>query len=308
MKLNTQNAKAPALVVLAAGIGRRYGGLKQIEPVGPSGEIVIDYSIFDAIAAGFSRVVFVIRRDIEDSFRSTIEPHFAGRIPISYAFQETQDVPAGFAHAARSKPWGTGHALYACRHEIRSEPFGVINADDFYGRRSFELLASRLQNIAAEEDHYCLVGFVLRNTLSEHGPVSRGVCEVRDGRLVSVTERHKIVPHGQGGATCPAADGNTLFSGDEIVSMNLWGFTPNIFAHLDNAFRRFLPAEGSKPDSEFMLPAVVDELIHAGRARVDVLTSPEKWLGVTYPDDKARVAEGVRGLIRRGIYSERLWT
>ena len=304
MKSSVQHTMPPVLVVLAAGIGRRYGGLKQIEPVGPSGEIVIDYSIFDAIAAGFSRVVFVIRRDIEESFRSTIEPHFAGRIAISYAFQETSDVPAGFAHAARSKPWGTGHALYACRHEIHGEPFGVINADDFYGRRSFQLLAGQLKSIAAERDRYGLVGFILRNTLSEHGPVSRGVCEVRDGRLVSVTERHKIVPDTRGGATCP----ETAFSGDEIVSMNLWGFTPTIFEHLEKAFREFLPREGSKPDAEFMLPAVVDELIHTDRAKVDVLTSPEKWLGVTYPDDKARVAEGVRGLIRSGIYSERLWT
>jgi len=292
------------LVVLAAGIGRRYGGLKQIEAVGPSGEIVIDYSIFDAVAAGFSRVVFVIRRDIEDAFRSTIEPHFAGRVALDYAFQEPGDVPAGFSPAARTKPWGTGHALYACRRAIRGEPFGVINADDFYGRRSFALLADQLHTLSPSPDRYGLVGFVLRNTLSEHGPVSRGVCEVSGGRLVSVTERHKIVPDGRGGATCPGLS----FTGDEVVSMNLWGFTPSIFDHLDRAFREFLPREGAAADAEFMLPAVVDDLIRAGRVSVDVLTSPEKWLGVTYPEDKTRVAEGIRSLIRAGVYSERLWT
>ena len=180
----------------------------------------------------------------------------------------------------------------------------MINADDFYGRRSFELLAGQLRGIAAAPNRYGLVGFILRNTLSEHGPVSRGVCEVSGGRLISVTERHKIVPDGRGGAACPGMG----FTGDEIVSMNLWGFTPSIFDHLGQAFREFLPREGAKADAEFMLPAVVDELIHTGRATVDILTSPEKWLGVTYPEDRTRVAEGIRSLIRAGVYSQRLWT
>lgn len=298
----------PTLVVLAAGIGRRYGGLKQIEPVGPSGEIVIDYSVFDAIAAGFGKLLFVIRREIEDSFKSVIEPHFAGRIPIEYAYQELGDVPAGFtAPRGRTKPWGTGHAVYACRRACR-EPFAVINADDFYGRTSFKLLADRLGQLPPQGDRHCLVAFTLRNTLSDHGPVSRGVCHAGgNGLLSNVVEHHKVAqagPHVQG-----LRDGKAVtLTGNEPVSMNLWGFIPTLFDPLDREFRAFLPSAMDDTSVEFQLPTVVDSLIHQGRAEVEVLHSHERWLGVTYPDDKARVTAGIRDLVKAGVYPQKLWT
>ena len=298
----------PTLVVLAAGIGSRYGGLKQIEAVGPSGEIVIDYSVFDALAAGFGKLLFVIRRDIEDTFRSVIEPHFAGRIAIEYAYQELADVPAGFAAPqGRTKPWGTGHAVYACRHACR-EPFAVINADDFYGRTSFKLLADRLKQLSPEGNRHCLVAFILRNTLSDHGPVSRGVCQAgKDGLLSNVVEHHKVAQKGTSVQGLRDGEPVTL-TGEEPVSMNLWGFTPTIFEHLDREFRAFLPSAMDSASVEFQLPTVVDSLIRQGRAEVEVLYSHERWLGVTYPEDKGHVVAGIRELVRAGIYSQKLWT
>ena len=298
---------SPTLAVLAAGIGSRYGGLKQIEPVGPSGEIVIDYSVFDAIAAGFGKLLFVIRRDIEDTFRSVIEPHFAGRIAIEYAYQELDDVPAGFAApSGRTKPWGTGHAVYACRHACR-EPFAVINADDFYGRASFQLLADALRKLPPKGSRHCLVAFTLRNTLSDHGPVSRGVCHAgKDGLLQTVVEHHKVE---QKGATVHGLRDSkpVTLTGEEPVSMNLWGFAPTIFEHLDREFRKFLPTAMDNAGAEFQLPTVVDTLIRGGRAEVEVIRSGERWLGVTYPEDKARVVSGIRDLVRTGAYSQNLW-
>jgi UTP-glucose-1-phosphate uridylyltransferase len=298
----------PTLAVLAAGIGHRYGGLKQIEPVGPSGEIVIDYSVFDAIGAGFGKLLFVIRREIEDTFKSVIEPHFAGRIPIEYAYQELSDVPAGFTpQQDRTKPWGTGHAVYACRHACR-EPFAVINADAFYGRTSFKLLAEKLGLLSPKGNRHCLVAFILRNTLSDHGPVSRGVCHAGDDDLLSnVVEHHKVAQagnHVQG-----LRDGKAVtLTGEEPVSMNLWGFAPTIFDHLDREFRAFLPTAMDNITIEFQLPTVVDSLISQGRAEVEVLYSHERWLGVTYPDDKARVVAGIRDLVKAGVYPQKLWT
>jgi UTP-glucose-1-phosphate uridylyltransferase len=297
----------PTLAVLAAGIGHRYGGLKQIEPVGPSGEIVIDYSVFDAIGAGFGKLLFVIRREIEDTFKSVIEPHFAGRIPIEYAYQELGDVPAGFTPPqGRTKPWGTGHAVYACRHACR-EPFAVINADDFYGRTSFKLLADRLGQLSREGNRYCLVAFTLRNTLSDHGPVSRGVCFAGEDDLLSnVVEHHKVEQTGtrvQG-----LRDGKDVtLTGEEPVSMNLWGFTPTLFDHLEREFRAFLPSAMDNTSVEFQLPTVVDSLIHQGRAEVEVLHSNERWLGVTYPQDKPHVIAGIRDLVKAGVYPQKLW-
>lgn len=297
----------PTLAILAAGIGSRYGGLKQIEPVGPSGEIVIDYSIFDAIAAGFGRIVIVIRRDIEETFRSVIEPHFAGRIPHAYVYQELSDLPAGFpAPADRPKPWGTAHAVYVCRREIR-EPFGVINADDFYGKSSFQVLADQLRQLRAGENRYGLVAFVLRNTLSDHGPVARGVCRVGpDGLLAGVKEHYQIQKYGAA-VRCVVDSQPSTLTGNEPVSMNLWAFTPTFFEHLEREFRLYLPAALKNPKSEFQLPTVVDTLIREGRAKVEVATSHEKWLGVTYPEDKPLVAAGIRELIKAGVYREKLW-
>ena len=298
----------PTLAVLAAGIGHRYGGLKQIESVGPSGEIVIDYSVFDAIGAGFGKLLFVIRREIEDTFRSVIEPHFAGRIPIEYAYQELDDVPAGFTPPlSRTKPWGTGHAVYACRRACR-EPFAVINADDFYGRTSFKMLADTLGQLAPTGNRYCLVAFILRNTLSDHGPVSRGVCQAaEDDLLLNVVEHHKVERTGtrvQG-----LRDGKAVtLTGEEPVSMNLWGFTPTVFDHLEREFRASMPSATDNANIEFQLPTVVDSLIHQGRAEVEILHSHERWLGVTYPEDKPRVAAGIRDLVKAGVYPHKLWT
>ncbi len=297
----------PTLVVLAAGIGSRYGGLKQIEPIGPSGEIVIDYSIYDAIAAGFGKIVFVIRRDIEEAFRAKADPHFARRIPVDYAFQELSDLPAGFQPpAARPKPWGTAHAVYAARKAVK-EPFGVINADDFYGRSSFQLLADQLKKYDAKDNRYCLVAFVLRNTLSDFGPVARGVCRATaDGHLAEVVERKRIEPDGHAAKFLDGEEWKPL-TGDEPVSMNLWGFTPTFFDYLEEDFRAFLAVSREDPKAEHQLPTVVDKLVHQRRVTVDILQSHEKWLGVTYPDDKALVQKGVRDLIKAGVYPEKLW-
>lgn len=297
----------PTLVVMAAGIGSRYGGLKQIEPVGPSGEIVIDYSIYDAIRAGFGRVVFIIRREIETAFRAISDAHFAGRIACDYVFQELDRLPAGFAAPpGRVKPWGTGHALLVCREAVR-EPFAAINADDFYGRRSFAALADFLRGVRPDSTDYALVGFTLRNTLSEHGAVARGICAADErGRLTSIVERLKIEKAGAGARYEENGEWRPL-TGDEPVSMNMWAFTPRIFESLDAGFRRFLPGALAQPKAEFLIPTHVGEEVAAGRARVQVLETPEPWLGVTYPEDKPAVAAGIRERIARGEYPDNLW-
>ena len=297
----------PTLVVLAAGIGSRYGGLKQIDPVGRHGEIVLDYSVYDAIRAGFGKIVFVIRREIEKPFKEVIEPHFAGRIALAYAFQDLTDLPAGFtAPVNRAKPWGTAHALYACRDAVR-EPFGVINADDFYGRTSYRILAEKLKQVGGQPNRYCLVAFTLRNTLSDHGTVSRGVCEVdANGLLTKVVERRKIERQG---ATARYSENDRWFnlSGDEDVSMNMWGFTPSFFGPLGHGLEQFLSASIQNPAAEYQLPTAVDALIHNTAATVEVLRTSERWLGVTYPEDKQVVVAGLRELVKAGVYPEKLW-
>lgn len=296
------------LVVLAAGIGSRYGGLKQIEAVGPNGAIVIDYSVYDAIRAGFDRVVCVIRRDIENDFRSIVASRFEKHIPVDYVFQDMADLPAGFSVPAdRKKPWGTGHAVLACRDVVKS-PFAVINADDFYGRRSYEALGQFLKGVQADSSAYSMVGFTLRNTLSEHGHVARGVCEVdKNGLLTRVVERTHIEKTDTG-ARFTDADGSQLqLTGDEVVSMNMWGLTPMLFSHLQREFAVFLQKNIANPKAEFFLPTVVDGLIHSGKATAKVLSTPEHWFGVTYPQDKAVVVEGIRALVAKGVYPEKLW-
>lgn len=286
------------LVVLAAGMGSRYGGLKQVDPVGPSGETVLDYAVFDAIRAGFTRVVFVIRRDFEDLFRDKIGARYAGRIAVDYVFQSLFALPSGFAVPAdREKPWGTGHAVWCAREAVR-ENFAVINADDFYGADSFRQLASFLG--AARGASYAMVGFKLANTLSEHGAVSRGVCVAGEGgALVSITEHTGITPD-QVGA------GRT-FSGAELVSMNCWGFTPALFAGLDTQFREFLTARGTDLKAEFYLPAAVSTQIARREAAVRVLPTESSWFGVTYRDDKPRVAAAIAALVDAGTYPAELF-
>lgn len=295
----------PALLVLAAGIGSRYGGLKQIDPVGPSGETIIDYSVYDALRAGFGKLVFVIRKDIEQPFRQTLGARFEKRIAVEYVFQELDALPPGFqVPAGRTRPWGTTHAILVAHNAIH-EPFAVINADDFYGAQGFRLLAQHLHS--ATED-YAMVGFVLRNTLSDFGTVARGVSRVdSSGFLESVVELLKVERDGVHARNTDPAGEVTHLTGDEVVSMNMWGFTPRIFAQLREDFERFLQLRGTELRSECFIPNTVTHYIAAGQARVKVLPTNDSWFGVTYREDHPRVVESIRRLVRGGYYPERLW-
>ncbi|WPJ95529.1 sugar phosphate nucleotidyltransferase [Coraliomargarita algicola] len=297
------NTKKPTLLILAAGMGSRYGGLKQLDPVGPSGETILDYSIYDAMAAGFGKVVFVIRRDFEEEFKQIVGARYEKLITVEYVFQELTTLPDGFAAPAeRSKPWGTGHAILMAQ-EVIQEPFGVINADDFYGRNAYEQLATFLMK--SEEPHtHTMVAYKLRNTLSEHGTVSRGVCQTNElGQLLSVEEVTAIAKDGSG---AKAEDRN--FTGDELVSMNLWGFQPSVFTALENQFRTFLSEKGQEMKSEFYIPFVIDEEIRAKRAQVKVLETDSQWTGVTYREDKPAVQAFIQNLISQAIYPSNLHT
>ncbi len=297
---------SPTLLVLAAGMGSRYGGLKQIDPVGPGGETIIDYSIFDALRAGFGKVVFVIRKDIEDAFRETVGARFEKRVPVDYVFQSLEAIPAGFAvPAGRTKPWGTTHAILAAADAIH-EPFAAINADDFYGAQGYRELAGHLTSGSPD---YAMVGFTLRNTLSEFGSVARGVCRVSgDDTLQTIVELTKIERDGNG-ARNTDADGNvTRLSGDEPVSMNMWAFLPRIFDQLRVRFEQFLQKSGTDPKAECLIPMTVGQLVSDGEARVKVLRTNDSWFGVTYREDRPRVIESVRALISAGAYPEKLWS
>lgn len=298
----------PTLVVMAAGVGSRYGGLKQIDPVGPAGEIMLDYSVFDAIRAGFGKVVFIIRRDIEQDFKAVIVSHFAGRVPVDYVFQELANLPAGFTVPPdRQKPWGTGHAVLQCKAAVK-EPFAVINADDFYGRRSYVVIADYLKQLRPDSHHHAMVGFKLANTLSDHGSVTRGICETdSQGKLVSVVERFKIEKTGTG-ARFENEHGQWVnCRGGEIASMNMFGFTPTLFDMLAEKFPSFLKGAAGHPKAEFLLPAIVNTLIQERRITLTVLQTPEQWFGVTYKEDKPIVSAGIRAQIAAGAYPERLW-
>ncbi len=300
----------PTLLVLAAGMGSRYGGLKQLDAVGPNGETLIDYAIYDACRAGFDRVVFVIRRDFANAFHDTIGRRYADRIPVAYVYQYLEALPLGRTPPdGRTKPWGTGHAVLMARQVIE-EPFAVINADDFYGAAGFQTMADCLRACKPESTDYAMVGYRLRNTLSEYGSVSRGLCCCdASGELQSVIETHGI--HHIGDrivAKDPQADNATVsLSGDEVVSMNLWGFTPSIFPFLAEQFDEFLDARDHEPAGEFYLPAAVGRLTESGQARVRVEVCEARWLGVTYREDKPRVARGVAELVNQGVYPTPLW-
>ena len=298
----------PTLMILAAGMGSRYGGLKQMDPVGPSGEIVLDYSIFDALRAGFGRVVFVIRRDIESAFREKVGAKWEARIPCGYAFQELGDVPDGFAVPAdRAKPWGTAHAIRAGRREIAG-PFAAINADDFYGAASFRALAGHLIPERHASGH-CMVAFRLGQTLSEHGSVSRGVCLCGEDRLLTgIQERTRITRHADGTLWDEPEGGVAArLTGAEPVSMNCWGFMPGVFGELEAAFGAFLRGSGgASPKAEFTIPSVVDGLIRSGRGTVKVLETTSRWFGVTYREDKGTVQESIRALVAAGEYPQAL--
>lgn len=304
----------PTLIVMAAGIGSRYGGggLKQIDPVGPNGEVIMEYSVYDALRAGFGRVVFVIKEEMEDAFRAKLGRAIERQCDVAYAFQRLDDVPEGFqVPPERVKPWGTAHATLTARHVVDT-PFAVINADDFYGRASFQVLGDYLRG-ARDRDRgydYCMVGFVLRNTLTDHGYVSRGICTVDDeGFLVSVRERTRIEKAGED-AKYTEDGGETWVEipGDGVASMNMWGFTPGLFSELEARFLLFLQRNGDNVlKAEYFLPDFVGALVGEGRATVRVLPTDERWFGVTYVEDKPRIQQAIQALIGQGVYPENLW-
>ena len=295
---------------MAAGIGARYGGLKQMEPVGPGGEAVLDYSVYDAKRAGFGKFIFVVRRAIEQDFRDTFGRRFAGHVNVDYACQEVDMVPAGhYVPPDRKKPWGTGHAVL-CAAPSLDRPFAVINADDLYGAESFRVLAQFLaKSTAATPEQFAMVGFQLDRTLSEHGTVARGLCQTDAAGFLTSVEELTAIEKQPGGARNKEADGSYgQLSGKEIVSMNCWGFTPAALGGLRRLFKGFLDRYQSDPKAEFYLPTAVNALIQEGQARVKVLPTPSHWFGVTYREDRAVVVESIRALIRAGAYPERLWT
>jgi len=278
-----------------------------MEALGPGGATLLDYSVYDALKAGFGKVVFVIRRDIEDDFKKIVGRKWEGKVPVRYVFQELSMVPEGFkAPEGRKKPWGTGHAIWVAQAAIL-EPFAVINADDYYGKDSFKVLGKHLSKLKdMGRTDYSMVGFKLKNTLSEHGTVSRGVCKVQAGKLKEVVERVEI---GQEGKKAYYQEEGKRFplKGTETVSMNMWGFTPRLFEQLGAGFRRFLEEKGGEERSEFLIPRVVDELVRKKAAQVKVLPTKSPWFGVTYPEDKERVKAAILKLVEKGAYPERPW-
>ena len=300
--------KDVTLVVLAAGMGSRYGGLKQIDPIGPNGEIILEMSAFDAIRAGFNKIVFIIKKAIEEDFKKAIGNKIAEHIKVEYVFQEMDAcLPEGYEIPAdRVKPWGTAHAILCCKNVIH-EPFAVINADDYYGIASFQKLHDYLVS-NADETAYSMVGFVLGNTLTDHGSVARGVCKVEDGKLAGVDERTRIEKR-EGKVQYYENDTWYDVDANSLVSMNMWGFTASVLKEIDARFAAFLDRELPKNPikCEYFLPFVVDELLKEGKADVTVLKSIDRWYGVTYKEDKETVVNAIKGLKEAGFYPEKLW-
>jgi hypothetical protein len=297
----------PALIVLAAGMGSRYGGLKQLDHIGPSGEFIIDYSVYDAIRAGFGKVVFVIRKDIEKLFRQSISQRYEKLIEVDYAYQEIDSIPENYPiPSERSKPWGTGHALLVAEQKVKT-PFAVINADDFYGKNGYKLLADFLQT--EKKGSYAMVGFQLEKTLSENGSVSRGICRVDDNSyLIEVNEMTKIIRNQNGVIENSSPNGETIqLTGNEIVSLNMWGFQTDFFEYLNKLFINFLDRNINVPGSEFYLPAAVHSTITSTPASVKVLKTDDNWFGVTYKEDKPTVMKKIKTLVENGIYPEQLF-
>ena len=298
----------PTLFILASGMVSRYGGLKQLDGFGPNGETFMNYSVFDAMRAGFGKVVFVIRKDFEEDFRRVVLSKYADHVPCEVCFQGIDNLPEGFTrNPERTKPWGTNHAVLMAKDLIH-EPFMVINADDFYGKESFEVMAKFLLSVNGEQGKYCMAGYRVGNTLSEHGTVSRGVCATNKmGYLTDVVERTAI----------QAKDGHILFpdeNGNEVeipfdtpVSMNMWGFTPEYFEYTEEAFKAFLTEYGQELKTEFYIPTLVNDLIKAGKATCQVLDTPAKWFGVTYADDRQMVVDKIQALVDAGVYPSKLF-
>ena len=304
--------KNTTLVIMAAGLGSRFGsGIKQLEPFGPNGEIIMDYSIYDALAAGFNKIVFIIRRSLEKDFKEVIGNRIEKIANVVYAYQELDDLPAGFTvPEGRTKPWGTGQAILCCK-DIVDEPFIVINADDYYGKDAFVKLHDYLINPApvSEALNFCMAGFILGNTLSDNGSVTRGICHVNSKKhLLGVKETHDIYKTENGAGVPNGTGGFTPIDPKSIVSMNMWGFTPELFDILEKGFSNFLSditRDGLK--AEYLIPTVVDSLIKNGTAQVTMLETNDKWFGVTYREDKENVVKSLRKLIDAGIYPEKLF-
>ena len=288
------------LLIMAAGMGSRYGGLKQLDSVGPNQETIIDYSVYDAIRAGFGKVVFVIRKEFYNEFKSLITDKYLGKIKVEFAFQELENLPADFScPEERKKPWGTGHAILSAK-DIIQEPFVAINGDDFYGLESFKVVADYYQNGGSE---FSMVAFQLDNTLSDFGSVTRGLCTLKGNKLDTVIETGGLIMSEKG----MTSDRNIHLNGKEPVSMNVWGFTPDLFGYLESMFIQFLKEEGGALKSEYLIPSVVNNLIQTDRKSVHILHSSAKWFGVTYKEDKSYVMDEIKKLIKDGHYPKNLF-
>ena len=289
------------LLVMAAGMGSRYGGLKQLDAVGPSGETIIDFSVYDAIRAGYNKAVFIIRKDFEKQFKEKISNKYQDKIKVEIVYQDLHDLPNSFSCPKdRSKPWGTGHAILAARNVI-SEPFAAINGDDFYGKESFKIISDHYSSV---NSGFAMAAFQLDKTLSDYGSVSRGICEQNLNQLVTVVETHGIKKNSAGNIEC---DRDISLLGNELVSMNMWGFMPSIFDHLEKMFNEFLDENISDLKSEFLIPSVVNDLIEKNIEKVQVLKTKSTWFGVTYIEDKPFVKNQIKELIQIGIYPEKLF-
>lgn len=295
----------PTLLILAAGMGSRYGGLKQLDGIGPNGETIMDYSVFDAIRCGFGKIVFVIRRDFEDDFRKTILSKYENKIKTEVVFQQIDKLPAGFtANPDRVKPWGTNHAVLMAKDAIR-EPFAVINADDFYGYDSFKVLSKALYDMIGTENNYCMVGFHVGNTLSEGGTVSRGVCSTNEDHQLTTVEEHHGIERKNGVVCFENPDGKTgEIDENTVVSMNMWGFTPDYFDYSEKEFIEFLTNNKDQLKGEFYIPSMVNKLINDKIATVKVHETQSSWFGVTYSQDRENVVNNIKKLIEDGTYPE----
>jgi UTP-glucose-1-phosphate uridylyltransferase len=297
----------PTLFILAAGMGSRYGGLKQLDGLGPNGETIMDYSVFDAMRAGFGKVVFVIRKDFEDDFRKVVLSKYADHVPCEVCFQGIDNLPEGFTrNPERTKPWGTNHAVLMAKDLIK-EPFMVINADDFYGKESFEVMAKFLLEVNGQEGKYCMAGYRVGNTLSEHGTVSRGVCATdKMGFLTDVVERTAI--ENKNGHVVYQDNGvDVEIPFETPVSMNMWGFTPEYFTYAEEAFKAFLTENSQELKAEFYIPTLVNDMIKSGKATCQVLDTTAKWFGVTYADDRQMVVDKIQALVDAGVYPNKLF-
>lgn len=299
----------PTLLVLAAGMGSRYGSLKQLDGLGPNNETIMDYSIYDAIRAGFGKVVFVIRKSFESDFREKILSKYENQIPVELVYQDIDNLPEGFSvPEGREKPWGTNHAVMMAKDVIK-EPFAVINADDFYGKESYKVLAQKLTSVTDKKGDYCMVGYRVGNTLSESGSVARGVCQVNEqDQLTGVVERTAIERNKKGEIAFTDENGiECTLNENTPVSMNMWGFTPDYFEYSDKLFVKFLEEKGSDLKSEFFIPLVVNELVSQHLATVQVLDTPAQWFGVTYANDRQGVVDRIKALVDKGEYPSKLF-